>query len=143
MVIIWSMGHTLPYLIQWHEPLHGTSGEIIFTISYTRFLISWTFFQTEIVFAVQSLSCVWLFVTPCTVACQASRSFTISWSLLRLISIESVVPSNHLILCHSLLSCLQSFPASAFHIRGPKYWSFRNKQRYWTSRIGMIWVGRY
>ena len=52
---------------------------------------------------VQSLSCVWLFATPWSAACQASLSFTISWSLLRLMSIESVMPSNHLILCHPLL----------------------------------------
>ena len=52
---------------------------------------------------VQSLSLVWLFATPLTAACQASLSFTISWSLLKLMSIELVMPSNHLILCHHLL----------------------------------------
>ena len=52
---------------------------------------------------IQSLSHVWLFVTPWTAACQASLSFTISQSLLELMSVESVVPSNHLILCHPLL----------------------------------------
>ena len=52
------------------------------------------------VVVVQSLSHVQLFVTPWTAACQASLSFTISWSLLKLMSIESVMPSNHLILCH-------------------------------------------
>ena len=72
----------------------------------------WTSFQTEIVAAVQSLSYVQLFATPCAAACQASWFFAISWSLLTLMSIESVVPSHHLILCHSLLSCLKSFPAS-------------------------------
>ena len=49
--------------------------------------------------SVQSLSCVWLFATPWTAARQASLSFTIPWSLLKLMSIESVMPSNHLILC--------------------------------------------
>ena len=81
-------------------------------------------------FVVQSLSCVQLFVTPWTAACQPSFSVTISWSLLKLMSIESVMPSNHLILCCSLL--LPSiFPSitffsneSALHIRGPRYWSF-------------------
>ena len=53
-----------------------------------------------------------LFVTPWTAARQASQSFTISWSLLKLMSIELVMPSNHLIICHPLLSCPQSFPAS-------------------------------
>ena len=53
--------------------------------------------------SVQSLSHVWLFMTPCTAAHQASLSITNSWSLLRLMSIELVMPSNHLILCHPLL----------------------------------------
>ena len=75
-----------------------------------------------------SLSCVWLFVTLWTAACQAFLSFTISWSLLKLTSIESVVPSNHLILCCPLL--LPSIfliifsNESALHIRWPKCWSF-------------------
>ena len=75
---------------------------------------------------VQSLSCQQLFVTPWTAARQASLSFTISQSLLKLMSIESVMPSNHLILCHPLSSCLQSLPASGtfFHIMWPKYLSF-------------------
>ena len=62
--------------------------------------------------SVHSLSHVRLFVTPWTAARQASLSTTNSRSLLRLISIELVVPSNHLILCRPLSSCLQSFPAS-------------------------------
>ena len=61
---------------------------------------------------VQSLSHIQLFAIPWIAADQASLSFTISWSLLQLMSIESVMPSNHLIFCHPLLSCLQSFPAS-------------------------------
>ena len=55
------------------------------------------------VVVVQSLSCVWLFVTPWTAACQISLSFTMPRSLLRLTSIESIMPSNHLRLCHPLL----------------------------------------
>ena len=65
----------------------------------------------RIVVVVWSLSCVRLFVTPWTVACQALLSFTISQSLLQFLSIESVMLSNHLILCHPLLllpSILQS-----------------------------------
>ena len=61
---------------------------------------------------VQLLSCVWLSVTPWTAARQASLSFTISWSLLKLMSIESMMPSNHLILCGPLLLLLPIFPAS-------------------------------
>ena len=61
--------------------------------------------------SVPLLSRVWVFATPWTAARQASLSITNSWSLLRLTSIESVMPSNHLILCHPLSSCLHSFPA--------------------------------
>ena len=80
--------------------------------------------------SVQLLSHVWLFVTPWTAA-QASLSITNSLSLLRLMSIESVIPSNHLILCHPLLLMPSIFPSirgvskeSVLHIRWPKYWSF-------------------
>ena len=61
---------------------------------------------------VQWLSCIHLFANPWTVACQASLSFTISLSLLRLMPVESVMPSNHLILCHPLLFLPSIFPAS-------------------------------
>ena len=80
---------------------------------------------------VLSLSCVRLFVTPWTAARQASLSITNSWSLLKLMSIESVMPSNHLILCCLLLPPSSIFPRirvfsneSVLHIRWPKYWSF-------------------
>ena len=65
---------------------------------------------------VQSLSSVQLFATPWTAACKSSLSFSISLSLLKLMSIESVMPSKHLILCCPLYSCLQSFPASGFFL---------------------------
>ena len=72
-----------------------------------------------------------LFVTPWTVACQAYLSFTISWSLPKPMSIESVMPSNHLILCCPLLLLPSIFPSvrvfsneSALRMRWPKYWSF-------------------
>ena len=78
----------------------------------------------------QPLNCVHLFGNPRTVVCQAPLSFTVSWSLLTLTSIESVMPSKHLILCQPLL--LSSiFPSvrvfsceSALCIRWPKYWNF-------------------
>ena len=80
---------------------------------------------------VQSLSCVRLFAIPQTAAHQASLSITNSRSLLKLTSIESVMPSNHLILCHPLLLLPSIFPIiwgfstkSALPIRWPKYWSF-------------------
>ena len=79
----------------------------------------------------QSLSRVRLFATPWTVACQASLSITSIWSLLKLMSIESVMPSNHLILCRPLLLLPSVFPGirvfsneSVLCIRWPKYWSF-------------------
>ena len=81
---------------------------------------------------VQSLSRIWLFVTPWTAAHQASLSFTISLSLLKLMSIELVMLSNHLILCCPFLFLPSLFPSirvfsseSALHIRWLKYWSFR------------------
>ena len=81
--------------------------------------------------SVQLLSCVRLFVTPWTVTCQASLSITNSWSLLKPLSIESVMPCNHLILCCRLLLLPSIFPSirvfsneSTLCIRRPKYWSF-------------------
>ena len=81
--------------------------------------------------SVQLLSRVRLFATPWITACQASLSITISWSSLRLTSIESVMPSSHLILCCPLLLLLSIFPRIkvfsnelALRIRWPKYWSF-------------------
>ena len=81
--------------------------------------------------SVQSLSRVQLFATPWTAAHQASLSINNSQSLLRLMSIELVMPSNHLILCHLLLLPPSIFPSiwvfsneSVLHIRWPKYWSF-------------------
>ena len=81
--------------------------------------------------SVQSLCRVQLFVTPWTAARQASLSITNSRSLLKLMSIKSVMPSNHLILCHPLFLPPSIFPRirafsnqSALHIRWPKYWSF-------------------
>ena len=78
-----------------------------------------------------SVSRIRLFATPWTAACQTSLPFTISWNLLRFMSIESVMPSNHLILCHPLPLLLSIFPSikvfsneSALHIRWPKNWSF-------------------
>ena len=85
----------------------------------------------RVIVAVQSLSHVQLFLTPWTAAGQASLSTTNSWSLLKLISINSVMPSNHFILCSPLLLLPSIFPSiklfsseSPLHIRWPKYWSF-------------------
>ena len=83
------------------------------------------------VVVIQSFSSVQLFVTPWTAAHQTSLSFTISWSSLKPMSIESMMPSNHLTLCCPLLHLSSIFPSirvfsneSSLHIRWPKYWSF-------------------
>ena len=81
--------------------------------------------------SVQSLSCAWLFATLWTMACQAFLTSTSSWSLPKPMSIKSVMPSNHLILCHPLF-LLHPIPPSirvfsnesVLYIRWPKYWSF-------------------
>ena len=87
-------------------------------------------FKNEIS-SVQSLSCIWLFVTSWTSAHQASLSITNFQSLLKLMSIELVMPSNHLFLCHplfllpSIFLSISVFSSESFlHIRWPKYWSF-------------------
>ena len=91
----------------------------------------WIMKPNSVFSSVQSLICVWLFATPWTTAHQASLSTTNSQSLPKLVSIESVMPSNHLILCHPLLLLPSIFPSirvfsneSVLRIRWPKYWSF-------------------
>ena len=91
----------------------------------------YTYVYLLCVCSVQLLSRVWLFETPLTATCQASVSITTSQSFLKLMSIELVMPSNHLILCCPLLLPPSMFPSirvfsneSVLHIRRPKYWSF-------------------
>ena len=85
----------------------------------------------DVLSSVESLSRVWLFVTPWIAACQASLSITNSQSLFKLMSIELVMPSNHLILCHPFLLLPSIFPSirvfsneSVLHISWPKIWRF-------------------
>ena len=100
--------------------------------SYTRrFLSSWNKHSNQFSQSVQSLRCVQLFATPWTGAYQAPLSINNSWSLLKLMSITSVMPSNHFILCHPLLLLPSIFPSirvfsteSVLCIRCPKCWSF-------------------
>ena len=103
--------------------------DFFFFLQYLPPLTSYVSYICSIV--VQSLSFDPLFVNPWTAACQASLSFTISWSLLKLMAIESMTPFIHLILCHPLLLLPLIFPSikvfsneSALRIRWPKYWSF-------------------
>ena len=95
--------------------------------------------------SVQLLNRVQLFATPWTTAHQASLSITSSWSLLKLISIGSVMSSNHLILFHPLLLLPSIFPSlgvfsnePAFHIRWPKYWSFSFNISPYNEHSGLI-----
>ena len=113
-----------------------TSPTVLFKVLYCKiknvFLgLPWQFSGSVQFSSVQSLSCVRLFATPWTAARQASLSITNSQSLLRLMSVELVMPSNHLILCCPLLLPPSIFPRirvfsneSVLHIRWPKYWSF-------------------
>ena len=95
--------------------------------------------------SVQSLSCVWLFATPRTAARKSSLSIINSRSLLKLMSIEMVMPSNHLILCRPLLFLPSIFPSirvfsneSALSIRWSKYWSFSFNISPSTEHSGLI-----
>ena len=101
--------------------------------------------------SVQSLSCVSLYETPWTVACQASLSITDTRSLMKLMPIMSVMPSNHLILCHPLLLLPSIFPSirvfsneSVLRIGWPKYWSFRfsiSLSNVYSGLIPLGWTG--
>ena len=109
--------------VHW-EKNKGKTTKIMFRKQYRK--ICFLFFSS-----VQSLSCVRLFETPWIAAHQASLSITNSRSSLRLTSSESVMPSNHLILCHPLLLLPSIFPSivvfsseSALLVRWPNYWSF-------------------
>ena len=98
-----------------------------------------------VVCLVHSLSHVQLFATPCTATRQASLSFTISQSLLKLMSIESRMPSNHVIFCHPLFLLPSTFPKirvfsneSALHIRWPEYWSISFNISHSSEHLGLI-----
>ena len=112
------------YLLQFLY-IYYSSTTVLVYIYYTGDTVYFAFSS------VQSLSCVRLFVTPWTAARQTSLSITNSRSLPKLMSIKSVMPSSHLILCHPLLLLPSIIPSigdvsneSAFRIRWPKYWSF-------------------
>ena len=128
-IIFYSTISTLPWPVSHFCDLHFHLVSFKFLLSSLSF---WTLILPYLaVSSVQSLSHVWLFVTAWTAARQTSLSITNSWSLPKPISIESVMPSNHLILCHPLLLLPSIFPSirvfsneSALRIRWPKYWSF-------------------
>ena len=109
----------------------------------------WTYLLLLAFSSVQSLSCVWLFATPWTAACQASLSITNAQSLLKFLFVKLVMPSNHLILCRPLLLLPSIFPSIrvfpselALHIRWPKYWSFSiNISPYNIQDWSLGWTG--
>ena len=118
-------------LSRWCHPA-SSSSDAFFSFCTQSFPASETSNESSAcIISVQSLGHVRFFVTPWTVALQASQSIINSQSLLRLMTIESVMPSNHLILCHPILLLPSIFPSirvfsteSVLHIRWPKYWSF-------------------
>ena len=123
---VWGLASSPEHLIRayWDCPWN------FLPLTSSPFLDLWKIYLWHWQSSVQLRSCVQLFATPWTAACQASLSITNSWSLPKLRSIESVMPSNHLILCCPLLPP-SIFPSirvfsneSALHIRWPKYWSF-------------------
>ena len=93
----------------WNLKKKGTNELIFFIFFRYKTEIGWQIYKTNL--RLLFSHCVWLFVTTWTVAHQASRSFTISQSLLKLMSIESVIPSNHIILCRPLLFLPSIFPS--------------------------------
>ena len=120
---------------------------------YTSFINTHSDFQNrqQAISSVQSLSHVQLFATPRTAACRASLAITNSWSSLKLMPIELVMPSNHLILCRPLL-LLPPIPPrirvfsneSTLRMRWPKYWSFSfsiSPSNEYSGLISLGWTG--
>ena len=100
-------------------------------VAWIRFFLEWISFSCQSIQSVQLLSHVWLFATPWMAARQASLYITNSWSSPRLMCIELVMPSSHLILCHPFLLLCSIFLSirvfsnkSTLRMRWPKYWSF-------------------
>ena len=139
---------SLPTPVFWPGEFHGlyspwSCKELDKTVTFTSLHNILYFSQS-----VQLLSHVQLFATPWTAACQASLSITNSQSLLKLMSIELVIPSNHLILCHPLFLLPSIIPSirvssneSALHTGWPKYWSFSfSISPFWLISFRMDWL---
>ena len=133
-VCLCSFKCTFPYkfltnkVLSKHELFYKTTSRLNIIMTLCSIFLTFPSVQFS---SVQSLSRVQLFVTPWTAACQASLSITNTRSLLKFMSRESVLSSNHLILCHPLLLLPSIFPSirgfsseSALCIKWPKYWSF-------------------
>ena len=119
--------------------------------NFTENVIHYSVFNRQLsVISVQSLSHVWLFAIPWTAACQASLSITNSRSLLKLMSNESAMPFNHLILCHPLLLLPSIFPSirvfsneSALRIRWPKDWAYFTLDQQIKDLLTLLTIGVY
>ena len=129
----------------WRAIVRGVSESWTWLSNYHFSFFSMEGLRSGELQSVQSLSRVRHFVTSWIAACQAFLSITNSWSLPKLMSIESVMLSSHLILCRPLSSCPQSLPASGFfsnestlHMRWPKYWSFSFSVRPSNEPPGLI-----
>ena len=118
----------------------GGSLKILKIYHVTQQFHYWTYTQRKTIIqkdsSVQLLNCVQLFASPWSTACQASLSITNSQNLLKLMFFESVMPSNHLIVCCPLFLPPSIFPSirdfsneSLLHIRGPKYWEFQHQHQ--------------
>ena len=134
------------FLLQWISPTQGSNLHLLCLLHWQAGSLprappgkpyTYPYLAISQFTSVQSLGRIQLFATPRTAARQASLSFTISCSLLRLMAIESVMPSNHLILCHSFLLQPPIFPSIrvfsnelALCIRWPKYWSLIQHQSF-------------
>ena len=151
--------HQYPFCLNsacFSEFSSDTAYAMKFTMNIFFYHHNWSIFNhfnnyPPFVVVVQSLSCVQLFASPWTAAHQAPLSNTISQSLIKFMSIESVMLSNHLILCHTLLLLPSIFPSirvfsneSALCIRWPKYWSsirsfnLSNKSFQWILRVDFL-----
>ena len=126
---IWSNSFTSGYLLKENNSTNSIR-YMESKVHAALFTIVKMWMQSKCFGSVQSLSRIWFLATPWAAACQASLSITNSWSLLKLMSIESVMPPSHLILCRPLLLPPSMFPSirvfsneSVLCIRWPKYWS--------------------
>ena len=131
----------------WRATVRGVSESWTWLSNYHFSFFSMEGLRSGELQSVQSLSRVWHFATPWIAACQASLSITNSWSLPKLMSIESVMPSSHLILCCPLLLLPPIPPSirvfsneSTLHMRWPKYWEFQlqHPSFQWTPRTDLL-----
>ena len=106
-ILAWRIPWTECICINLNLPIHPLLSPLVSICFFSTSVSLFLFCKLDQFNSVQSLSGVWVFVTPGTAACQASLSITSSWNLLKLMSIELVMPSNHLILCHPAFNLFQ------------------------------------